>query len=576
VADAWGPAIGPETTRFRLWAPGVDALELILDDGARPMRAAGDGWWQAEAPARAGDPYAFRLPSGLTVPDPAARAQAGDVHGPSRLVAPGHAWRHDGPRRPWEEAVICEIHIGTFTPEGTFRAAIEKLPLLAEAGYTAIDILPVAQFGGDRGWGYDGVLLYAPHPAYGTTDDLRALVDAAHGAGLMVMLDVVYNHFGPDGNYLGAYAPAFFDANRQTPWGAGIDYARPAVRRFFVENALHWIRDYRIDGFRFDAIDQIRDASDPELLVEIARAVRAEAPWAWMMTEDNRNVTHLHPYEGPRIMDGEWNDDWHNAAHVILTGETDGYYDAFARAPHAKLARCLAEGFAHQGEADGPEGPHGGPWGEDSRGQPPQAFVDFLQNHDQTGNRARGERLTALAEPAALEAMQAILLLSPHVPLMFMGEEWGAAEPFLFFAGFEGDLARAVTEGRRREFADFGGFGGAVPDPIDPATFAASRIDWAARDRATGRAALARVRALLALRRRHVIPHLADAGGHGGAVLPAPEGAVCVDWRLAGAGLHLRANLTGAALDLPAAPGAPIHLTGAARGAPWSAEWSAS
>jgi malto-oligosyltrehalose trehalohydrolase len=576
VADAWGPAIGPETTRFRLWAPGVDALELILDDGARPMRAAGDGWWQAEAPARAGDPYAFRLPSGLTVPDPAARAQAGDVHGPSRLVAPGHAWRHDGPRRPWEEAVICEIHIGTFTPEGTFRAAIEKLPLLAEAGYTAIDILPVAQFGGDRGWGYDGVLLYAPHPAYGTPDDLRALVDAAHGAGLMVMLDVVYNHFGPDGNYLGAYAPAFFDANRQTPWGAGIDYARPAVRRFFVENALHWIRDYRIDGFRFDAIDQIRDASDPELLVEIARAVRAEAPWAWMMTEDNRNVIHLHPYEGPRIMDGEWNDDWHNAAHVILTGETDGYYDAFARAPHAKLARCLAEGFAHQGEADGPEGPHGGPWGEDSRGQPPQAFVDFLQNHDQTGNRARGERLTALAEPAALEAMQAILLLSPHVPLMFMGEEWGAAEPFLFFAGFEGDLARAVTEGRRREFADFGGFGGAVPDPIDPATFAASRIDWAARDRATGRAALARVRALLALRRRHVIPHLADAGGHGGAVLPAPEGAVCVDWRLAGAGLHLRANLTGAALDLPAAPGAPIHLTGAARGAPWSAEWSAS
>ena len=566
-AFAWGPVpgAGAGTTRFRLWAPRLDRLDLMLDGRAHPMIAGDDGWWSAEAAAGPGTPYAFRLPDGLTVPDPASRRQRGDVHGPSLVPDDAYDWRHEGPRRPWHEAVICELHVGTFTPEGTYLAAADKMPLLAEAGYTAIELLPLAQFGGTRGWGYDGVLPYCPHGAYGTPDDLRALVDAAHEVGLMVLLDVVYNHFGPDGNYLHAYAPDFFDPGRQTPWGAGIDYARAPVRRFFVENALYWLDAFRLDGFRFDAIDQIRDPSEPELLVEMACAIRARRPDAWLATEDNRNITRLHEREGGAtpLMDGEWNDDWHNAAHVVLTGETEGYYDAFAEDPLAKLTRASAEGFAHQGE---------GGWGVPSGHLPPAAFVDFLQNHDQIGNRARGERLTALARPEALAALQAILLLSPHVPLLFMGDEWGDDTPFLFFADFDGDLGRAVTEGRRREFATFEGFAAAdVPDPVDPETFAASRLDWAVRDGARGRAALARTRDLLDLRRRHVVPHLGGAGPGSGAILSTPTGGMAVDWRLDGAVLRLRANLSDRAIDLPPADGTAIHLTGTSVGAPWSA-----
>jgi malto-oligosyltrehalose trehalohydrolase len=566
---AWGPRIGADGTRFRLWAPGVEALELLCSDRAWPMEEAGDGWWQVDAPAAPGKTYAFRLPSGLTVPDPAARAQAGDVHGPSRLVEPRHDWRHESPRRPWEEAVICEIHVGTFTPEGTFRAAIEKMPLLAEAGYTGIDILPVAQFGGRRGWGYDGVLLYAPHEAYGTPDDLRALVDAAHGAGLMVQMDVVYNHFGPDGNYLGTYAPGFFDETRHTPWGSGIRYDAAPVRRFFIENALYWLREFRIDGLRFDAIDHVRDPSEPEILVEMARAIRVEHPGAWLMTEDNRNVTHLHEREDGRavLMSGEWNDDWHNAAHVVATGEVEGYYADFADDPVSHLARAAAEGFAYQGQ-QGPasDAPRGRPSGH----LPPAAFVDFLQNHDQIGNRALGERLTELAPRPRLLALQAMLLLSPHVPLTFQGDEWGETGPFLFFADFEGELGQAVSKGRREEFAHFMGFAGAVPDPIDPETFERSKLRWERRDAAGHREALERFRALADLRRSHVVPLLAGTGPGCGTRLEAPAGCVAVDWRLNGGLLQCRANLGPDPGTLPATRGETIHLTGAAPGAPES------
>ena len=568
----WGASLRPDgTARFRLWAPACEALTLRHAGEDAAMEALEDGWFEAVRPAAAGDPYAFVLPGGAVVPDPAARAQEGDVHGPSVVVDPRHDWRHESPRRPWEEAVICEVHVGTFTPEGTFRAAIEKLPLLAEAGYTGIDILPVAQFAGTRGWGYDGVLLYAPHNVYGTPEDLRALVDAAHGLGLMVQMDVVYNHFGPEGNYLSAYAPQFFDEGRHTPWGGGIHYDYAPVRRFFVENALHWLREFRIDGLRFDAIDHIHDPSDPDVLVEAAREIRDRFPDAWLATEDNRNVTYLHERDDDgrtRLMSGEWNDDWHNAAHVVATDETEGYYADFADDPVGHVARAAAEGFAYQGD---PSPVSGEPRGKPSGHLPPQAFVDFLQNHDQIGNRALGERLTLLSSPARLHALQAVLLLSPHVPLMFMGEEWAAEEPFNFFADFDGELGRLVTEGRQKEFARFVGFAGAVPDPCDPATFERSRIDWAEREEHHGQAALSRTRTLLKVRAERVVPLLAGAGADCGRVLETPRDTIAVDWKLHGGILQLRANFTHHPETLLPVQGEVIHCEGPVMGAPNSA-----
>jgi malto-oligosyltrehalose trehalohydrolase len=531
------------------------------------MRRDPDDWFEATLPARPGDAYGFVLDDGALVPDPAARAQVGDVHGLSRLVdLSAYRWDAAWAGRPWAEAVISEIHVGAFTPEGTFAAAREKLPLVAEAGFTAIELMPVAQFPGSRGWGYDGVLIYAPHSAYGEPDELRALVDTAHGLGLMVLLDVVYNHFGPDGNHLGRYAPEFFRADRQTPWGAAIAYERGPVRRFFVENALYWLGDFRLDGLRFDAVDQVQDPdSDEELLVEIARAVRAAFPGrpVHLTSEDSRNVTYLHG-RGPGgevpLFTAEWNDDFHNAAHVVATGETEGYYADFAEDPCAKLARALAEGFAYQGE----HAPHAGaPRGEPCGHLPPVAFVDFLQNHDQTGNRAFGERLPALTPLPLHRALTAILLVSPHVPLMFMGEEWGEIRPFAFFTDFSGELADAVREGRRREFGRFAAFEDAalrarIPDPNDPGTFGASKLDWGARDAPDGRAWLAFVSGLLEVRRREVVPHLAGAGG-AGRVLAAGPGLIAVDWQLDGAALRLRANLAAAPGVLPPAAGRVIH-----------------
>ena len=575
--SSWGALPVEGGIRFRIWAPGVDALSLHLRGQDLPMERETDapeaGWFSLTTEAEDGDPYGFRLPDGRLVPDPAARAQVGDVHGLSRVDLPLYDWKHPQPDRSWFEAVIYECHIGTFTEEGTFRAAIDKLDHLADLGVTMLEILPVAQFAGDRGWGYDGVLLYAPHPAYGTPDDLRALVDAAHGKGLMVIMDVVYNHFGPDGNYLDAYAADFFDEARHTPWGAGIDYTETPVRRFFIDNALMWIDDYRMDGLRMDAIDHVRDPkSDMELLEELAREVhdRIHHP-VHLTTEDNRNVTFLHeraPDGSIPIMAGEWNDDWHNAAHVVLTGETEGYYEGFAGAPVSMLAKSAAHGFSTSG-AEG--------HGVDSAHLPPDAFIDFLQNHDQTGNRAAGDRLTTLADPELLAAMQAMLLLSPHVPMIFMGEEYGETRPFLFFADFEGELGAAVTRGRRKEFEHFRGFTAEdVPDPIARQTFLASKLDWAASETEAGQATLARIRDLLATRAAKVVPLLPGTAANCGTILEAPEGCVAVDWTLNGATLHLRANLSDTARTLPPAGGDLIHLTGAGEGAPRSCAFRTS
>lgn len=541
----WGAHLRDGEAHFALWAPSQSRLVLRAEGRDHAMQAQGDGWFTATLPDLSGGAhYHFVLDDGRAVPDPAARAQADDVHGPSQLVDPAYRWQHSGWRgRPWAEAVIYEVHTGTFTPEGTFRAIIPRLAELADLGITAIELMPIAQFSGNRGWGYDGVLSYAVHPAYGGPDDLRALVDAAHGHDLMVLLDVVYNHFGPDGNYLSLYAPDFFDADRQTPWGAGIAWDQVPVRRFFIDNALYWLGEYHLDGLRLDAIDQIRDDSSPDILTELAETVRARFDRdIHLTTEDNRNITRLHEREGERVplYTAEWNDDWHNAAHVIATNETAGYYRDFADNPHALLARAMAEGFAWQGEV-APAGD--APRGEASTHLPPLAFIDFLQNHDQTGNRALGERIDMIAEPATLRALRVMLLLSPHVPLLFMGEEYGETRPFLFFTDFHGELADAVRQGRRREFAQFGFDAQEIPDPNDPATFNASRLDWSRRDGA-GADALTWVQDLLGVRARKIVPHLGRAGGHSGRVLPAAAGVIAVEWTLAGAVLTMQANLS--------------------------------
>ncbi|ROU03785.1 malto-oligosyltrehalose trehalohydrolase [Histidinibacterium lentulum] len=539
---------------FRLWAPGAESVRLRLHGQDREMEAGPDGWFHLEAEAQEDDAYAYVLPDGRAVPDPAARRQQGDVHGPSLLTAPRRARAWEG--RPWEEAVIQELHIGTFTPEGTCQAAESQLDRLAGLGFTAIEIMPLAQFGGDRGWGYDGVLPYCPHNIYGSPADLAALVEAAHARGLMVLIDVVYNHFGPDGNYLPLYAPDFFDSARDTPWGAGIDYTQGPVRRFFIENALYWLTEYGFDGLRLDAIDQIKDPSDPELLIDLAREIRGTVGGhVHLTTEDNRNVTHLHergPSGAITLHSGEWNDDFHNAAHVLATGETEGYYADFADDPLRLMGRALAEGFSFQGEKGR---------GDPSAHLPPAAFVDFLQNHDQTGNRALGERLISLADPDTLEALTAILALSPHIPLFFMGEDYGETRPFLFFAHFGGDLDDTVREGRRSEFAGFKGFEAEdVPDPIALDTFRASTLDPARRDSPEGQAAQSRLSTLLDIRHRMIVPHLKRAGAYSGTLIEAGNGRLAVDWRLGHATLSLRARFGEAAL--PGATGEELHRTG--------------
>ena len=505
---------------FGLWAPDAGEVHLELGDDRHGAQALPGGWWQVEAPGEAGDVYCWSL-DGTCYPDPAAFAQAGDVHGASRLVDHGaYAWQHPWPGRAWHEAVVYELHIGTFTKQGTFAAAAAALPRLARLGVTFIEIMPVAQFNGARGWGYDGVLPFAPHPAYGTPDDLRALVDAAHGLGIGVLLDVVYNHFGPSGNYLAAWCPSFFHADRASPWGQGIAFEQEAVRRYFIANALHWLADYRMDGLRLDAVHAIGDASPGHFLDELGAAIRTAfaGRQVHLVTEDERNLARYFEPEAP--YDATWNDDWHHAIHCLLTGEDESYYAPFARDPVGDLATALADGYVEQGQArPGGEGGDGeAPCGEPPRGEPPRgepsahlprsAFVNFLGNHDQVGNRARGERLHHLVEDAhALRVVTALTLLAPFVPMLFMGDEFLTEAPFLFFADFGGELGEAVRKGRAREFAKFSAFGGEVPDPIARETFEASRIGGA--ETQAQKAHEAFVGDLIALRRDHVVPLLA-------------------------------------------------------------------
>ena len=484
----WGPSVMDDgRVQFRLWAPAEDHVTLLVGERDFAMQRAADGWHEVETDlAGPGDRYAFRLSDGSEIPDPASHAQEGDVEGRSIVIDhAGYEWQTEWQGRPWEEAILYELHIGTFTPEGTFRAALNRLAHLSDLGITAIEIMPVAQFAGQRGWGYDGVLHYAPHTAYGTPDDLKALVDAAHGHGIMVLLDVVYNHFGPVGNILPRIAPTFFHPERHTPWGAALAFERDAVRHYFIENALHWILDYRLDGLRLDATEQIEDESDNHVLIELAETIRQSVPDrpVHLVVEDllsrksllNRDGGDVHHYTAG------WNDEFHHALHVIATGERQGHYAAFTEDPHAALREATAKGFIHADRTKDRVGP------PPQDRLPPLVNVNFLQNHDQIGNRAFGDRLSTLADPALLQVMTALLMLAPPAPMLFMGEEYGETQPFLYFADFDGELARAVREGRRKEAEKFGGMteGQTVddlPDPISDETFQRSKLDWVPRD----------------------------------------------------------------------------------------------
>ncbi len=561
--------------RFRLWAPACERAGLELDgsESPLPLTPLDGGWHELTTRAKPGARYRFVLADGTRVPDPASRYQPDDVHGASELIEPrSWEWRDEGWNgRPWEEAVIYELHAGAFTPEGTFTAAISKLDHLVSLGITAIELMPVGDFPGSRNWGYDGVLPYAPDSSYGRPEDLKALVEAAHARGLMVFLDVIYNHFGPDGNYLWLYAPQFFTERHKTPWGAGINYDGPhsrPVREFAIHNALYWIEEFHLDGLRLDAVHAIADDSPVDILQELAERVHAAvgARQVHLVLENDRNeARRLVRDDGgrPRWFTAQWNDDVHHVLHTAATGESESYYGAYL-GDTKKLGRALAEGFVR-------------PRGERSGHLPPSAFVAFIQNHDQIGNRAIGDRLSAVTSPAALRAVAAVYLLLPQIPMLFMGEEWNAAQPFPFFSDFGPDLAEAVRKGRREEFPEHRG---EVPDPQAYGTFASAKLQWEDLKQPAHQDWLEWYRRILGVRRDAIVPKLAGIAGCAGTFEVAGDGAVVVRWRLQAGELTLAANLSDVPVaGFPASPAIVYWQEGHAGSdgvfGPWTVRWSA-
>ncbi|OPF95207.1 malto-oligosyltrehalose trehalohydrolase [Rhodopseudomonas palustris] len=579
---SFGPRLTGNGVEFRIWAPNAKRVDVVLDR-PHPMRRDAMGWYTTHIDGiGAGARYRFLIDGSLDVPDPASLFQPEDLAGPSEVIDhAAYQWRaKEWHGRPWAETVLLETHVGTFTPEGSFRAMIDKLDHLVDTGITALELMPLADFPGTRNWGYDGVLWYAPDSAYGRPEDLKALIDEAHLRGLMVFLDVVYNHFGPEGNYLGQYAPGFF-SDSHTPWGNGINYYVEQVRAFAIENALYWLDDYRFDGLRLDAVHAIPDQGEIPMLDELSREVGRLAAetgrYVHLVLENDDNTAAVldpvtHPPRGQYR--AQWNDDYHHAWHVALTGETHGYYSDYANAPLAHLARALGSGFVFQGEPSEHRG--GQPRGEPSGDLVPLAFINFLQNHDQIGNRALGDRLESLVKPQAIEAALAVTLLAPTVPMLFMGEEWGSQAPFPFFCDFQGDLAEAVRAGRRKEFAGaYKEYGDEVPDPLSKDAFDSAVLDWHERDQGRGAARLALVKRLLAIRHREIVPRL-DSSRFGDARITG-DGLLKAFWRLTdGATLELVANLSDDERDGGAPPAAGTILWGGDWNRiipPWAVSW---
>jgi maltooligosyltrehalose trehalohydrolase len=553
--------IAPGQTRFRLWAPDCPRVSLELGGGEiHEMQEQEGGWFGLELPVGAGTRYRFRISPDMAVPDPMSRAQDSDIHDFSLVVDPAaYLWQTpDWRGRPWPETVIYELHVGLF---GGFKGVMAELGALRDIGITAVELMPLSDFPGGRNWGYDGVLPFAPDSAYGTPDELKALVDHAHRLNIMIFLDVVYNHFGPDGNYLGQYASAFFRDDVPTPWGAAINFRHPQVRRYFIENALYWLGEFRMDGLRLDAAQAI---PDQDWLPELAMTVRRSFPdrHIHLMLEHDGNAAALLE-DG---FDAQWNDDLHHALHVLLTNEIGGYYGDYAEAPIEMLARCLRAGFAFQGEVSAYRG--GIKRGSPSGHLPADRFISFLQNHDQIGNRAFGERLTTLTSPEKLRVAIALQLLLPQIPLIFMGEEIGSTQPFLFFTSHGPELAEAVRRGRRKEFAGFSAFSDPamldrLPDANDPRTYLSCRLET--RDSARAQEWSAFYRKLLAVRAARLTPCLTGCRPIGAQVLSSH--AVIADWRMGdGQILTIAFNLGEQPVSLPRALEAPLYTLNQAGG----------
>ncbi len=521
IRTAWQPTLGaivdPDRTTFAVWAPAATIVDLMIESGespgaCRPMVRGAEGHFSVVCERlEPGTRYRYRLDGGGPFPDPAGRFQPEGVHGPSMTVDPStFAWT-DG---NWagialSDLVIYELHIGTFSPAGTFLGAADQLEALRDLGITAIELMPVADFPGARNWGYDGVSLFAPARCYGTPDELRRLIDRAHALGLAVLLDVVYNHLGPDGAYLQQYSQDYFTHRHQSPWGAGVNLdgdASPHVRQFFIENALHWIHEYHLDGLRLDATHALRDRGPRHFLAELSARVHDSVAnrQVHLIAEDDRNLARLVTpiADGGWGLDALWTDDLHHQLRRALAGDSDGYFGDYSGST-ADLAATIRQGWFFTGQ----HSPHlRAPRGTDPVGVPPRRCVQCLQNHDQIGNRAFGERLHQQIEPAAFRAASLLLLMLPHTPLLFMGQEWAASSPFLYFTDHHAELGRLVTEGRRREFRTFKAFAdeaarSAIPDPQAAATFERSHLAWQERDREPHASTLRLYAALLAFRR---------------------------------------------------------------------------
>jgi maltooligosyltrehalose trehalohydrolase len=501
---------------FRVWAPERAAVQVVLVDAAgkvlarRTMDEESNGFFSVRMPEAAhGSLYYFQLDNDRQqYPDPASRFQPHGVHGPSQVIDPSRYEWSDGawPGVRLKGQVVYELHVGTFTPQGTFSAAAEKLPHLVDLGVTLIEVMPVAAFPGKFGWGYDGTYWFAPTEIYGSPDDFRAFVDRAHRLGIGVILDVVYNHFGPCGNYTGAFSPYFVSTKHHTEWGDAINFDGEQcgpVRDLVASNAAYWIREFHLDGLRLDAVHSIVDDSEEHIVAKLAREARAAAGKRSILifAENERQQAHyvVHPEAGGYGIDGVWNDDFHHACRVAATGFAEGYYDDYAGSPQ-ELISAIRLGYLHQGQWNARQGKHRG---SPTRNIAAPHFVHFLQNHDQVANSAHGRGTHALTTPGRQRALTALLLLGPQTPLLFMGQEFAASNPFLFFADHEPELAKLVRQGRSefmRQFPSIAGSDSELIDPADPATFAACKIDWNQRD--TNAHVLVLHRDLIQLRKR--------------------------------------------------------------------------
>jgi maltooligosyltrehalose trehalohydrolase len=586
-------------TRFKIWAPKCKTMRLKLK-GRRSLLtldAVGEGWHRLDVEGvKAGAQYRFVLPGDTEIPDPSSRHQPGDVHGWSEVIDPrDFRWTDvDWIGRPWEEAIIYELHIGTFTEEGTFKAAAAKLDHLVALGITAIQIMPIADFYGKFNWGYDGVMWFAPDSSYGRPEDLKALVDAAHRKSLMVFLDVVYNHFGAHGNYLPNIAPIFTDKHK-SPWGEAINFDGPGatvVRELVIESALYWVTEFNFDGLRFDAVHTIADDSTSHILELLAARIRAARPHrhTHLIIENSENQEiWLRRNSGaePVHFTAQWNDDVHHLLHAAATGENTGYYADFDNLEERsdKLGRALAEGFAYQGEVK----PHEGmKRGEPSVGLPATSFVVYMQDHDQIGNRVKGDRITKIANDDAVKALTAIYLLSPQIPMLFMGEEWASERPFPFFSDVPAELRDVVRKGRQEELKSTPEHEDPnkpdVEEAVDPTsskTFVSAKLDWENIGKPPHAAWFEHYRSLLDVRKMEIVPRLEGQEGFASKYELLGPKSVLICWGMGdGSTLRLYANLDDDAQpDVPPIIGRKVYLQGfveEGRLGPWTVLWTIS